>query len=213
MAEEKTISIKERIIEISTRLSIKREGKNNFQGFEYFKPDDILREITPLLKEYSLFSKFEMTFNKEKNMYETKTIISDSRIIKIEGTDHSMLRGLEPEIYLFDIPLTQVKGAGEAQNAGATMTYAKRYSYMNIFNIADNAVDPDNSKNKPADKKGNSEKKTNLEETIAMIRDTKDIETLNKWKEKIAESKIWNDVAKRSINSNIEERLKELKTR
>ena len=43
----------------------------------------------------------------------------------------------------FDIPLTTVAGASEAQNAGATMTYCKRYMIMNAFNIAENEVDPD----------------------------------------------------------------------
>lgn len=211
MAEEIITSIKERITDISLELSIKRQGKNDFQNFDYFRPDDVVLAVLPLLKKYRLFSKFDMPYNKEKEMYEAKMTISDERIVK--AIDNPLLKALEPEVYQFDIPLTQVKGAGQAQNAGATATYGKRYSFMNIFNIADNNADPDNIKNKPANNKANNEKKASLEETIAMIRDTKDIETLNKWKDKIADSKIWNDVAKRTINANIEERLKDLKTK
>ena len=212
MAEETITSVKERIMEISTRLSIKREGKNDFQGFEYFKPDDILRQITPLLKEYKLFVKFDMPFNKEKEMYETKTTISDSRIIK--AIDNPLLKAVEePEVYQFDIPLTQVKGAGQAQNAGATMTYAKRYSYMNIFNIADNSVDPDNSKNKPEAGESNSSVKTKLEETLAMVDVSMDIATLEKWKEGVEKGKSWKDVQKRVIIARIDARIKELKSK
>lgn len=83
---------------------------------------------------------------------------------------------------------------GEIASADEMEVYAKRQ------NISSN-------------KKATEEKKANLEETIAMIRDTKDIETLNNWKEKIKDSKIWNDVAKRTINASIDERLKELKTK
>ena len=79
-----------------------------------------------------------MPYSKDKGMYEAKLTIAD-------------IKSMDEVVYLFDIPLTTLRGTGEAQNAGATMTYAKRYLQMNVFNLADNSADPDNDKNKPAD--------------------------------------------------------------
>jgi len=210
MADEtKTKSVKERIVEISNELSIGREGKNDFQGFKYFKPDDILRQINPLLHKNRLFTKFEMTFNKEKEMYESKMTISDLDIRE------DLQRG-PVEVYQFDIPMTHVKGAGEAQNAGATMTYCKRYMIMNIFNIADNAVDPDNEKNKPADNKKeasatdkNKTKKT-LEQTLLMVDAISKLSVLDEWEKQLETTPAWNEVQKKIIKGRLDSRREQL---
>jgi hypothetical protein len=206
MAEEtKQKSVKERIVEISNELSIGREGKNDFQGFKYFKPDDILRQINPLLQKNRLFTKFEMTFNKEKEMYESKMTISDIDIRE------DLQRG-PVEVYQFDIPMTHVKGAGEAQNAGATMTYCKRYMIMNIFNIADNEVDPDNEKNKPADNKketsaaDKSKNKKTLEQTLLMVDAIQNLPTLEEWARQLETTEAWNEVQKKVIRARLEDR-------
>ena len=191
-------SIKQRISDISSELRIKKEGTNEFAKYDYFRPDDILLALTPLLKKNDLFIHFDMPYVKEVEMYRGTLSIID--IIDEQNS----------EIYLFDIPLTQVKGAGQAQNAGATMTYCKRYMIMNAFNIADNEADPDNKKNKPASSEGN--KRQTLEETLKMIDETQDIETLKKWDTKIKDSKVWTDVQKRVIAGRILNRVEELQS-
>lgn len=211
MAEEtKPKSIKERIVEIANELSIGREGKNDFQGFKYFKPDDILRQINPLLQKNRLFTKFEMTFNKDKEMYEGKMVISD-----LDINEEMQMSGAE--VYNLDIPMTHVKGAGEAQNAGATMTYCKRYMIMNIFNIADNAVDPDNEKNKPVDAgketsaaDKNKNKKT-LEQTLLMVDAIANLPTLEEWARQLESTTAWNEVQKKVIKARLEDRRVSLK--
>jgi hypothetical protein len=117
-------------------LRVTKEGKNAFQGFDYFKPDDIMKAINPLLAKYNLIAVFNMPYSKEIEMYKGELIIQD--------VDSS-----QNQPYFFDIPLTNVKGAGAAQNAGATQTYCKRYMIMNAFNIADDESDPDSKKAKP----------------------------------------------------------------
>lgn len=125
-------NIYEKIIAISEELRIPKEGKNDFKGFSYFKADDIARAIVPLLKKHSLILFFDMPFNKDKGMYEGKLTILET------GEGETGKAEMQ-----FDIPLTSVQGASEAQNAGATMTYCKRYMIMSALSIADDSEDPD----------------------------------------------------------------------
>ena len=134
------MNIYQKIIAISKDLRVPKEGKNEFKGFAYFKPDDIAKAIVPLLEKYELILFFDMPFNKDKGMYEGKLTIAETNI-----------SSAKVEIG-FDIPLTSVQGATEAQNAGATMTYCKRYMIMNIFNLADNEADPDHTMGQPVKK-------------------------------------------------------------
>jgi hypothetical protein len=125
------MTLKKKIVEISNKLRITKEGENPFAKFSYFKPDDILKSINPILEEYNIFMSFNLPYNKEKLMYEGVLYFEDLDDDKQNLT------------YKFDIPLTKVVGASEAQGAGATLTYAKRYSIMNAFSIADNEDDLD----------------------------------------------------------------------
>lgn len=131
------MNIYEKIIALSKEIRVSKEGKNDFKGFSYFKPDDIAREIVPLLEKHELILFFDMPFNKDKGMYEGKLSIMET------GTSTAKVE------MQFDIPLTSVQGASEAQNAGATLTYCKRYMIMNAFNLADNEADPDHNMGKP----------------------------------------------------------------
>jgi hypothetical protein len=126
------MTIYEKIIEISNRLRVGKDGSN--RGFKYFKPDDINEAINPSLKEFKMIAIFKMPFSPTKGMYEGNLLLID-----YEATE-TMPKSVE---YTFDIPKTSVPGASEAQNAGATLTYCKRYMTMSAFNLADNAADPD----------------------------------------------------------------------
>lgn len=173
MANETTkLSVKERIIKISNELRIDKDGKNDFQRFSYFKPDDIAIAINPLLEKYELIALFNMPFNREKDKYEGKLRIEN--LNTTEGVD-----------YGFDIPMTELKGAGAGQNAGATLTYCKRYMLMSAFNIADNKADPDGKEPaQPKDEKTNAKPKQTVAQILEKIKATKtkkDIETWKKW--------------------------------
>jgi hypothetical protein len=130
------MNIYEKIVEISNELRIAKDGNNEFKGFKYFKPDDIAQAINPLLKKHSIIILFDLPFNKVKEMYEGKLTIKSTEAGENSGE----------AIYQFDIPLTSVAAASPAQNAGATLTYCKRYMIMSAFNIADNQADPDADK-------------------------------------------------------------------
>jgi len=128
------MTIKQKIVNISNELRLTKEGENKFANYDYFRPDDILKALNPLLVKHNLFMSFNLPYNHEKSMYEAVLYFEDLTDEKQNIT------------YKFDIPLTKVAGSSEAQGAGATMTYAKRYSIMNAFSIADNADDLDSKK-------------------------------------------------------------------
>lgn len=131
--ETQTKSVKERIVLISNEIRIAKTGKNEFVKANYFKPDEILATINPLLSKHNLISIFNMPYSKADEMYKGILVIEDfSTTERVE--------------YSFDIPMTELKGTGKAQNAGATQTYCKRYMFMNAFNLADNKADPDANK-------------------------------------------------------------------
>jgi len=144
MSEEK-LSVKKRIVKISNLLRVKKEGENKFANYIYFQPDAILANLNPLLEEYNLFTKFQLRIHPEKdNFYVGELTIED-----VDNAD-------DKQVYYFDIEKAEVKGANPAQNSGATLTYGKRYSLMNAFNIADNDDDFDSNKMTELQKKSSN---------------------------------------------------------
>lgn len=139
-------TVKKRIVLISNKLRIGKDGKNTFSNYNYFKPDDIMQALNPLLEEYNLILIFNL--NNKESYYQAQLIVEDT-----ESDDR--------QEYIFDIQKATVKGANEAQNSGATLTYAKRYILMNCFNIADNDADFDSDK---MTKKSNSKYENKIPE-------------------------------------------------
>lgn len=155
--EEHKKSVKERIVIISNEVRVSKDGKNEFMKADYFKPDDILRAINPLLKEQKLIAVFNMEYDKQLEMYKGVLVIED-----FDSEDRA--------IYKLDIPMQELKGGGRAQSAGATQTYCKRYMFMNAFNLADDKADLDNPKNKPAE--------VNYEEKLKKVKSLVELQAL-----------------------------------
>lgn len=152
----------ERIMRVSNAIRISKDGKNSFQNYEYFKPDDINKAIVPVLIEHGLYTKFDMTFNSDKQVYE-----GTLRVGNFENKD-------DIEIYSLDVKEAIVKGSSPVQCSGATMTYLKRYMLMNAFNLADNKDDPDS--HAPIDK---SKAETATKETVAKNETVKTEQDIN----------------------------------
>jgi hypothetical protein len=163
--EEKRLSVKKRIGLITNEIRLGKDGKNTFANYEYFKPDDIFKNLNPLLEKYNLITIFNL---KSADTYYIAQLT-------IEDADSD-----EKVVYEFDMSKAAVKGANEAQNSGASLTYAKRYILMNAFNLADNDDDFDSDKmsetkgkkpsgKKPADKPKQDDELSGLIEQIAVL--------------------------------------------
>ena len=124
------LSLKQKIIKITNELRIGKEGKNTFAKYDYFRPDDILNALNPLLDKHGLIVIFNLRLHESLEYYIAELIIEETE------SDKNVK-------YYFDIDKAIVKGANPAQCSGATLTYGKRYSLMNAFNLADNSADFD----------------------------------------------------------------------
>lgn len=122
-----------KINSIRDEVVVSKDAKNAHKNYDYFSPDSINKSLQPLLSKYQLFDMFHLTWSTEKQMYEATYSIQDTEE-NVQVT------------FRFDIKTADIAGANGAQESGGTMTYAKRYSQMNAFNIADNSIDLDNDK-------------------------------------------------------------------
>jgi len=214
MAEEKKVtmlSIDEKIVEICNDIDLsQKDGKNNFKGFEYFQPGQINNALNPLYKKYRITVYFHHlpcgTHEKtiiEKEKEREKTTIKTVKDYKcrLEVIDNE---SKEKRNFIAIYPEAEIQGATDIQDAGGTMTYAKRYMLMNLFNIAENTIDPDNQPTK--EKKGG---KTVLEicETIKKAKTESKLDEFWDW---IDEARGYTETQRNVIRRTIEERRKEI---
>lgn len=146
------MNLLEKIVTIQNELRATKDGTNTFAKYNYFQPDTILNLLNPLLQKHKVFIRFNLHY--KDTHYQAELIICD--VEKPEAI----------ETYVFDILKATVKGANEAQNSGATLTYAKRYSLMNAFNIAENDADFDSDEMKKKELNGKTEQKEEPQENL-----------------------------------------------
>ena len=59
-------TLQEKIVLIMNELRAQKDGKNTFANYNYFKPDDLLNLLNPLLLKHKLFCKFNLIY-KDQN--------------------------------------------------------------------------------------------------------------------------------------------------
>jgi len=157
---------------VREEIRLKKDGSNDFQKYKYFTPDLIIGTVNPVLKKHGLIALFNMQWNPTKDIYEAELVL------------HNIAND-EALTFHFDIKLGIVKGANESQSSGSTLTYAKRYSYMNAFDIIDNRDDPDS--NDVAEKVQKAEKTEKAKELqkvkfdVVKMNQCKTVEELQKY--------------------------------
>lgn len=134
------MNVYEKIQECRCRLQlqeIKKTGKNNFAGFQYYTLDDFIPHINALFKEFKLFSAFNIVEG-----------IATLRIIDAEKPD---------DFVVFTSPTADanLKGCTPIQSLGGVHTYMKRYLYLNALEICepdllDSVQGKDDQEKKPA---------------------------------------------------------------
>ena len=99
--------------------ALKKSGKNNFAGYEYFELQDIIPAINSLMSQAKVTS--EISFGLE---------LAILKIVNAEKPD---------EIMCFACPMAKatLKGCHEVQNLGASITYIRRYLYINAFEVVE----------------------------------------------------------------------------
>lgn len=139
------LTLMQRILKITNELKVKKNGKNTFSKYDYFKLEDITDALNPLLEKYNVLMHYNLVQNdpvegKDSSFRGTLTLYdtSDSQI-NVQ--------------YIADIEKAEVKGASGIQMSGATLTYGKRQAVMNAFNISEDDSDPNNDANDPKNPK------------------------------------------------------------
>lgn len=131
-------SLNNSIISIRVKLQnakLKKSGKNDFAGFDYFELADFLPKLNELMLEEEINDKFYI-----KDGYATLELIKGEEI-----NTYTM------PFIMFDTPLNskkdkltgeikQVKSMQDIQYLGALNTYYKRYLYLNAFGITDGEI-------------------------------------------------------------------------
>ncbi len=218
MADAKKKNICEKIVDISNEIRIKNKaGKNSFKGFDYYKPEQINEAINPLLQKYSLAIFFHFLPCREYIRTKTETVkkVSGEEVKVIETTVKEYKCRLEVVDYesgetkqfISEYPEADIQGATDIQNRGGTMTYAKRYMLMNVFNIGDCSIDPDN---KQENQKHKDNKRITVMEAgdrIDKIKKSEDIDKAYDW----IEDSAFNDTQKNLLHRKLEEKAKQFK--
>ena len=120
--EKEQISLYEKLAAMRFDLQnekISKSGMNSYSNFKYYNLDDFLPACNNIAQKHKVFFKFNI--DKER---------AELVAINIENTD-------EKEVFAIPISEVTVKGANSMQNIGAVTTYARRYLYMIVFEIAE----------------------------------------------------------------------------
>jgi len=159
---EEKMTLMQRILKITNELKVKKNGKNTFSKYDYFKLEDIVSALNPLLAKYDVFMHYDLTQNE----------ITSGKEDSFHGV-LSLVDAISPDNkieYVADIEKAEVKGASGIQMSGATLTYGKRQAIMNAFNLAEEDDDPNsdvNDKKNPKNASPQATVKVNpLEEKI-----------------------------------------------
>ena len=111
---------------------LKKSGKNNFAGYQYFELADFLPSIQQICLDRGLCG--------------SVTFYTDIAVLTITDVD-------KPEDKIeFKCPMSSaaLKGCHEVQNLGAVQTYLRRYLYTNAFEIVEHdALDATMGKDEP----------------------------------------------------------------
>lgn len=120
--EKEQISLYEKLAAMRVDLQnekISKSGMNRYSNFKYYNLDDFLPACNNIAQKHKVFFKFNI--DKER---------AELVAINIENTD-------EKEVFAIPISEVTVQGANSMQNIGAVTTYARRYLYMIVFEIAE----------------------------------------------------------------------------
>ncbi len=100
-------------------MALKKSGKNKFAGYDYFELHDIIPAINELMKAHKVTS----TVQYDKEMAKLTLVNSEDPI----------------ETLIFTSPMSEatLKGCHAVQNLGASITYLRRYLWINALEIVE----------------------------------------------------------------------------
>lgn len=118
---------------IIRNTEVKKAGRNDYSGYDYFTPEQIEQLVSDATGELKLFIKFDLQRDE----------------LGISGKLTAINLEDEEDIIFFVMAsaIPEITATNIAQQLGGAMTYTKRYMLMNTFDITDNNADFDTSQN------------------------------------------------------------------
>jgi len=139
------LTLMQRILKITNELKVKKNGKNTFSKYDYFKLEDIQDALNPLLEKHNVFMHYVLS----KNNLEVASDESFCSTLTLFDTSDAT----NCVQYVVSLERAEVKGASNIQMSGATLTYGKRQAVMNAFNISEDDDDPNSDAHDPTNPK------------------------------------------------------------
>lgn len=204
-----------KLLNISNKLNVKKDIKNEFGGFKYRSLESIYEKLKPLLKEYGCYILFEDNIKEINNRF---YYFTECRFYSIDiGT----------EIYLSSYGYARETQSrpkmDEAQITGSCSSYAKKYAICNLFLIDDgedeidklnnNHINNNNNNNQNdtlnlnhiintyKNNKNKEELKNNLSEYSKQLKDEKNINTLKTLYIKLVSNKDYQNELNQLLNN------------
>ena len=142
-----------------SKMNIRKTGKNNHFGYEYFTLDDFLPQATELIAKAGLCTVFNISF--DSSGVEMATLYITDGIDRIP----------------FTIPTASVPNQEGIFETGSKSTYCKRYLYMNLLELTEpDVAEITNTGEKVEEKKATAKQ-------VDMIRNLYDEENIAKMME------------------------------
>lgn len=141
-----------KILNISTKINVKKGNVNSFGGFNYRSLEDIYESLKPLLNEEGAFINFQDSIEVINNRY---YYVSECRFYSIDI-------GLETYISSkgYARETDSKPKMDEAQVTGSASSYSKKYALCSLF-LIDEGTDPDKMDNTNSNTNNNTNDKNN----------------------------------------------------
>lgn len=123
------------------QMNVKKTGKNTYAGYTYFTLDEILPAINVIAKAMKFVCIFDTTADTA-----TLTIVDTEKPEDKVTFSCAYVRTIKKSVSkdgkeeFTDTQGASLKGCHPVQNEGATITYLKRYLYLNAFEISEGDV-------------------------------------------------------------------------
>lgn len=141
MADNKTLTLNEKLMHIQHELKAPKNLRNNFGGYNYRNAESILEALKPLLVKYGATVTITDTIEDIGGriyVKATATIWDNAAAeVKIETSGMTMRETGKIEVNAYAREAETKKGMDDAQVTGATSSYARKYALNGLFLLDD----------------------------------------------------------------------------
>ena len=129
MADNKTLTLHEKLMHIQHELKAPKNLRNNFGGYNYRNAESILEALKPLLVKYGA----------TVTITDTIEDIGGRIYVKATATIYDVNNAIVPTISIdaYAREAETKKGMDDAQVTGATSSYARKYALNGLFLLDD----------------------------------------------------------------------------